>query len=219
MADHKPQGTQAYSVESGYESGDANVKSVVAGLTIILVSTLVVMLAMFGMFRVLNNRVLEQDDKIPVALAQRIIPPEPRLLPEAYSDEAGEADKLGATSEDGYPWDKRNLEIGKQYDEANAVGQTPQKTTRIPIDRAMALQAGVNPDATTDAGTPAIMAWQPEYPALVAGKTDETMNLVAGKKRVDRRIFDDRPYWESKDEKYNSESTGGTDLKISDLGR
>ena len=218
MADMKPQGTQQYAVESGYESGDANVKSVIAGLGIIFAGTIVVMAAMFGMFNVLNGRITEQDEKIPVALTSRIVPPEPRLLPSPYTDEAPEAARLGQSTEDGYPWDKRNLEAGVQYAEANAYGKTQENTLRIPIERAMELEAGT-PSGT---GTPGIMAWQPEYPATVMGKTPQgELNLPgsAGKPKDEVRTFDKKPYWESPDEKYSVESSGGTLLQSGDLSR
>ena len=217
MADMKPQGTQQYAVESGYESGDANVKAVIAGMSIIIVSTLVVMAAMFGMFNVLNGRITEQDEKIPVALTARIIPPEPRLLPSPYSDEAPEAARLGNSTEDGYPWDKRNLEAGVQYAEANAYGKTQEGTLRIPIERAMELEAGTAPGT----GTPGIMSWQPGYPAIVMGKTNGTLNLPgsAGRAKDEVRTFDKKPYWESPDEKYSVESSGGTLLQSGDLSR
>ena len=214
MADHKPQGTQQYSVESGYESGDANVKSIVTGLSIILVSTLVVMAAMYGMFNVLNGRVLDEQEKTPAALKQVVVPPQPRLFPSPYTDTAPEAAKFGQSAADEYPWDVRNLEIENQYNEANVYAQKPGGTVRIGIDRAMALQAGVNPDAESGPnGTPAVMSWQPEYPVLMAGKTEKTMNLPYGSTKVSKEIFDLRPkYWETQDEKFTVESTGGRTL-------
>lgn len=242
MADMKPQGTQQYSVESGYESGDANVKAVVTGLAIILVATLVVMAAMFGMFNVLNSRLVERDEKIAQqspALTARIVPPEPRLLPSPYTDEFPEVvaqvkkegtDPARAT-EDVLPWDKRNLEIEQQYDLANASGththaetnyssvtgarQIQREQLRIPIADAMRIMAG-----SDEPSTPAIMTWQPEHPAFIAGVDEKgTMNLDPEKKNTDRRIFDDRPYWETQDEKFSSDSSGGRLLRAGELSR
>ena len=207
MADMKPQGTQKYSVESGYESGDANVKSIVTGLSIILVSVFVVMAAMFGMYNVLNGRITDEEEKTPVALTSAIRPPEPRLLPSPYTDTAPEAAKIGQSSADEYPWDKRNLEIENQYNEANAYARNTDGSVRIPIAQAMEMQAqGAGPS------TPAAMSWQPEYPVIVAGKTGQTMNLTEGTTNYDPRIFDKRPYWETQDEKFTVESTGGRAL-------
>ena len=211
MADMKPQGTQKYAIESGYESGDANVKSIVTGLSIILVSTLVVMAAMFGMFNVLNGRINDEQEKTPLAMQSTIVPPEPRLLPSPFTDTMPEAAKIGQSSPDEYPWDKRNLEIENQYDEANSYGRNLDGTVRIPIAQAMEMQAqGAGP------GTPAVMSWQPEHPVLMAGKTNKTMNLPEGTTNYDPRIFDRRPYWETQDEKFTVESTGGRDLVAGD---
>lgn len=226
MADHKPQGTQDYSVESGYESGDANVKSIVTGLSIILVSTGVVMAAMFGMFNVLNGRISDEQEKTPAALAQVVVPPQPRLLPSPYTDTATESYNARQSAPDMYPWDVRNLEIENQYDETNVYVKNNDATTnkdgtknddatvRIPIAQAMAMQAGIDPKAATGAnGTPAVMSWQPEYPVLMAGKTGQTMNLPYGSTKVSKEIFDFRPkYWETQDEKFTVESTGGRTL-------
>ena len=214
MADHKPQGTQQYAVESGYESGDANVKSIISGLSIILVSTGVVMAAMFGMFNVLNGRINDEQAKTPPALAQVVVPPQPRLFPSPYTDTAPEAAKYRQSAPDLFPWDVRNVEIENQYDEVNVYAKNPDGNARIPIADAMALEAGVNPQATTGAtGTPAVMSWQPEYPALMAGKTNRTMNLPYGSTKVSEEIFDLRPtYWETQDEKFTVESSGGRTL-------
>ena len=249
MADMTPQGTQDYAVESGYESGDANVKAVVGGLLVILASTLVVMAAMFGMFNYLNRQANEAASRVPVALTERIVPPEPRLLPLPYTDEQSEANALGAYSPDVLPWDKRNLEIVKQYDEANSYarykGEEGRTAIRIPIARAIELEAGAK-----DGGTPAVMTWQPEYPRLTAGeramgggahataghegephaggtgaKNANTMNLTPSddkgtdEKNVEPSIFDRRADWETQDEKFNSESSGGMLLKPGQLSR
>ncbi len=214
MADHKPQGTQQYAVESGYESGDANVKSVVTGLSIILVSTGVVMAAMFGMFNVLNGRISDQQEKTPAALSQVVVPPQPRLFPSPYTDTAPEAYNARQSAPDMYPWDVRNLEIENQYNETNVYAQNEDGSVRIPIAEAMAMQAGIDSKAATDPnGTPAVMSWQPEYPILMAGKTGQTMNLPYGSTKVSKKIFDYRPrYWEAQGEKFTVESTGGRTL-------
>ena len=219
MADHKPQGTQDYAIESGYESGDANVKSIVTGLSIILVSTLVVMAAMYGMFNVLNGRINDQQEQTPAALAQVIVPPQPRLFPSPYTDTAPEAYNARQSAPDMYPWDVRNLEIENQYDETNIYTQNNDGSVRIPIADAMAIQAGIDPKSESGPnGTPAVMSWQPEYPVLMAGKTKQTMNLPYGSTKVSREIFDFRPkYWETQDEKFTVESTGGRTLVLGDL--
>ncbi|HEX8463763.1 MAG TPA: hypothetical protein VF627_04025 [Abditibacterium sp.] len=220
MADMTPQGTQDYAVESGYEAGDANVKAIVSGLSIILASTLVVMAAMFGMFNFLNRQANEAASKVPVALSQRIVPPEPRLLPEPYTDERAEAKALGASTPDVMPWDKRNLEIVRQYDEANSTaryrGET-REAIRIPIARAIEVMSGKK------GGSPAAMPWQPEYPRLMAGETQgkegREMNLVPGRKIQESSTFDDRPNWETQDEKFTTDSSGGTILTPGRMSR
>jgi len=217
-----PQGTQAYSVESGYERGDANVRGVVQGLLIVFAGTFVVMAAMYGMFNFLNKRLILQENRTPVALTRAIVPPEPRLLPSPHTDEETEAEGVAKAlgenearaTADGYPWDKRNLEIKDQYDEANSYGKNPDGSQRIPIKEAMQKEAGV-----TEGGSPAIMTWQPEHPRLVAGETKGTLNLEPGQKQQDARIYDQRPTWESPDEKFTVESTGGLALKPGQLSR
>ncbi len=214
MADIKPQGTQQYAVESGYESGDANVKSIVTGLSIILTSTLVVMAAMFGMFNVLNGRISDEQEKTPAAMSLAIRPPEPHLLPSPYTDTKPEAAAIGQSTPDEYPWDKRNLEIENQYNEANAYAANSDGTVRIPIAQAMQMQA-----QSAKPGTPAAMSWQPEYPVLVAGKdkANKTMNLPIGSTLTQPSTFDERPRaWETQDEKFTVESTGGRDLTAGD---
>lgn len=232
MADMTPQGTQDYAVESGYESGDANVKAVVSGLFIILASTLVVMAAMFGMFNYLNREANEAAMRVPVALTQVVVPPEPRLLPNPYSDEHFEARDLHARTPDPLPWDKRNLEIVDQYDEANSYarykGEGGRESIRIPIARAIELESGAKGE-----GTPAVMTWQPEHPRLVAGekpvageagggegaKNEDTMNLTPGHKNEEPSIFDRRAAWETQDEKFTADSSGGLELKPGQLSR
>ena len=212
MADMKPQGAQAYGVESGYETGDANVRAVVQGLFIIMVSTGVVMLAMFGMFNYLNARQNAAAALVPDVMAQRIVPPEPRLLPSPYSDTVPEANKLGASSADGYPWDKRTLEINDQYNATNTYGQSGTGL-KVGIATAMEKLAGT----ATGTGTPGAMSWQLEYPRLIAGTKGGQINLVPGQKQQDERIFDERPYWETQDEKFNNDASGGTLLQSGQL--
>lgn len=222
MADMTPQGTQDYGVESGYEAGDVNPRAVVSGLFIILTSTVVVMAAMYGMFNYLNGRQNQAASQVPVALAQRIVPPEPRLLPEPYTDERRESAQLGAATPDVLPWDKRNLEIVLQYDESNAYakykGEGGREAIRIPMDRAIELESGVVPQKEAKA-PPAIMTWQPEHPRLVAGETNGTMNLEPGRKNVEPSTFDDKWTWESQDEKFSSDSSGGQLLKEGRMSR
>ena len=222
MADYTPQGTQDYAVETGYEAGDANVKAVVAGLSIIFASTLVVMAAMFGMFNYLNRQANEAAARVPVALAERVIPPEPRLLPLPYTDERAEAAKVGASTPDVLPWDKRNFEIVLQYDESNSYakykGEGGREAIRIPMNRAIELEAGLAPSKASKAPA-AIMTWQSEHPALVAGTKNGTMNLVKGQKNVEPTTFDERVYWETQDEKFNSDSSGGQLLRPGQLSR
>jgi len=235
-----PQGTQAYGVETGYERGDANVRGVVQGLLIIFTGTAVVMAAMYGMFNVLNKRLILEENRTPVALTRAIVPPEPRLLPSPHTDEEPEAQAIAKQSAqeagenpaavlrtterataDGLPWDKRNLEIVDQYDEANSYGKNPDGSQRIPIKQAMQREAGI-----TSGGSPATMPWMPEHPRFVAGENGKgTMNLELGTaknpntKQQDYRIYDDRPHWESPDEKFTVLSSGGTVLKLGELSR
>lgn len=220
MADMTPQGTQEYGVESGYERGDANVRSIVQGLLIIFTGVIVVMAAMFGMFNFLNRRIEADQARTPVALTKSIVPPEPRLLPSPHTDEAPEAAAVAKalgenpdrTTPDVYPWDKRNLEIGDQYKEANSFGKNQDGSYRIPIKYGMQKYVGV-----TEGGTPASMSWMSEHPRLVAGEDGKTMNLTQGHKQEDERTYDYRAVWESPDEKYTPWSSGGASLKAGQM--
>ncbi len=218
MADMKPQGTQDYGVESGYESADANIKAVVSGLSIILVSTLVVMAAMFGMFNYLNRQAEEADARVPLAMTERIVPPEPRLLPQAYTDEFKEAQERGAETPDVFPWDKRNYEIVTQFNEANGYQRfrdaEGREAIRIPVARAIERISGA-----PSKGTPAIMTWQPEHPRFIAGEKNGSMNIVPSQKNVEPATFDLRPYWETQDEKFSTDSSGGRALQSGRLSR
>ncbi len=222
MADMTPQGTQDYGVESGYEAGDVNVRAVVSGLSIIFASTLVVMAAMFGMFNYLNGQQNKVAKAVPVALTSRIVPPEPRLLPEPYTDQRREAAQLGSSTPDVLPWDKRNLEIVLQYDESNSYAKYKseggREAIRIPMNRAIELEAGITPQKEA-AAPPAIMTWQSESPRLVAGEKNGTMNLKAGQKNVEPSTYDDKWVWETQDEKFTNESSGGILLKDGQMSR
>ena len=222
MADMTPQGTQDYGVESGYEAGDVNVRAVISGLSIILASTLVVMAAMFGMFNYLNGQANLAASKVPVALTSRIVPPEPRLLPQPYTDERREAAQLGSSTPDVLPWDKRNLEIVLQYNESNSYakykGEGGREAIRIPMTRAIELEAGLAPQKEAKAPA-AIMTWQLEHPRLVAGEKDGTMKLTPGAKNVEPSTFDEKWQWETQDEKFSSDSSGGVLLQEGQISR
>ena len=212
MSDIKPQGTQAYGVESGYESADANIRSIVSSLAILMVSVFVVMAAMLAMFNYFNNYFDRRDAANPIVFKQTVVPPEPHLLPLPYTDELKDPTfKANVKAHiqrtpDGFPWDKRNLEIVDQYSEANSYKDLGNGHYRIPISVAMDL------DSHSVKGTPSAMAWQPEYPRLMTGMTKGTMNSGDQSTAVGR-TFEDRPSWESPDERFTVESTGGTDLR------
>jgi len=218
MSDIKPQGTQAYGVESGYESADANIKSIVSMLGILMVSVFVVMAAMLAMFNYFNHYFDRRDAALPITFKQTVVPPEPHLLPLPYTDELNDPTfksnvklKIQQTP-DGFPWDKRNLEIVDQYTEANSYKDLGGGRYRIPVSVAM------EKDSHSVKGTPSAMAWQPEYPNLMTGTTEAehgkkgTMK-APGEKLDVRTTFDDRPSWESPDERFTVESTGGSSLK------
>ena len=211
MADMKPQGTQSYGVESGYETGDGMCVRSCRDFPSLW----------FQPVRdagdVWDVQLPQRAPKCgggsgPDVMAQRIVPPEPRLLPSPYSDTVPEANKFGASSADPYPWDKRTLEIGNQYDEANTYGQS-QAGLKVGIATAMEKLAGTAPGT----GTPSAMSWQLEYPRLIAGTKGGQINLMPGQKQQDERIFDERPFWESQDEKFNNDASGGTLLQEGQL--
>lgn len=205
MSDMTPQGTQAYGVENGYEHTDANVSSVLAGVAVIL-SAVFVCMAVVGVLQMYFMRVFDaRDAAIPAAYKQVQVPPAPRLLPNPYTDTykgaAMEAARTGERgfSRDNYPWEKRTDEMVNQYAEANAYGQNADGSNRIPIARAMELEAGGNGAVSNAAsGTPAMMPWQVGYSNAMAGASAYT--------------FDRRADWESDDEKFTAGSASGTNL-------
>lgn len=87
MADMVPQGTQLNGVPHGHESADANMRSVLVAVTVLISSVVVVMLAMAGMFTYLNNREKAKDLRTPDTFAMRQFPPGPPLLPSPKQDE------------------------------------------------------------------------------------------------------------------------------------
>ncbi len=87
MADMVPQGTQENGVPHGHESADANMRTVVTAVIVLLTSVAVTMLAMAGMFSYLNNREKAKDDMVPDTFAMRQLPPGPPLLPSPKQDE------------------------------------------------------------------------------------------------------------------------------------
>lgn len=219
MADMKPQGTQAYGVESGYEHTDANIRSIVVSIVTVVVSIFVVMACMLAMFNYMNNWFDRRDSAVSAVSSQVVVPPEPRLLPSPYTDDYKDptfkaSQKAGMQkTPDVLPWDKLNAEIAVQYNEVNSYQRNADGSYRIPIARAMELES------KSANGLPSAMAWQKEYPALMAGKTNGSMNLKSSEKIADQASFDNRPQWESPDESFLVESTGGTSLQAGGLSR
>ena len=220
MSDIQPQGTQSYSVESGYEHGDANPHAVIVGLLIIASATFLCMVVVFQMYGFYTKRFNSRDNAIPTIYTERIIPPEPRLLPDPYTDtyskvalEGQRTGELGLTP-DGNPWDKRQSEIFAQYAEANSYGTNPDGTVRIPIAQAMQLQAG-----SDKPGTPAVPTFLVDYAGLVAGKTNGALNLDPGTKLQSKEVYDRRADWESPDEKFTAGSASGTNLHAGEWSR
>lgn len=227
MSDIKPQGTQSYGVESGYERSDANTTSVMIGLLIVFSGTFVCMATVYQVNGFFARKYAARDAALPATYTRKINPPLPRLLPSPYTDTYAKVAMIGRrTNEagltpDGNPWDKRQAEIYAQYAEANSYGHSVPadgpagaETNRIPVARAMELEAGV-----TEGGTPAIMPFQADYASLEAGTRDGAMNLVPGEKTDSRDTFDQRARWDSPDEKFTADSASGTNLHAGEMSR
>ncbi len=114
MADMVPQGTQENGVPHGHESADANMRTVVTAVTVLLSSVAVVMLAMAGMFTYLNNREKAKDVLVPDTFEMRQLPPGPPLLP--------------SPKEDKLPWAAYQDERRAQEAEAAKYGIINQKS-------------------------------------------------------------------------------------------
>jgi len=82
-----PQGTQENGVPFGHEESDANVRTTIGAGLVILSSTVVVMIAMAGMFNYLNNREKLKDKDTPALFSRRVDPPKPWLLPSPQQDQ------------------------------------------------------------------------------------------------------------------------------------
>lgn len=158
-----PQGAPVQGLDGGYESTDANVKSVIWSMVIILGSCAVVVALLIPMFRFFENRELAKEANIPDIYAQEVIPPKPRLLPSPV-DETESKLSLGSgvdyakapfrraespvreardySTDNLLPWDKMMAEA--TVEEVQAHSYTKEKDGRytVPIDRAMELVAG-----------------------------------------------------------------------------
>lgn len=213
--DITPQGVQVAGTPDNYERGDANPRAVTGVMAIILGSTLVVMLAMYGMFVYLNKQMMASDKRLPAMYAENVpAPPEPRLLPMPKTDEFSEMNK-GETNiitmkvPNVFPWDYRELEIAKQSAEINSYFvPTPEQqkqgmAMRIPIAEAMRRE--------TNAGTPALMPWQDNYSAAMRESRE--------KGQIRPKTFDLKPEWETQDERFTSDSSGGSLLSADDLSK
>jgi hypothetical protein len=84
-----PQGTQAVSVDYGYEERDINYRSMVRWFASLAAATGLILLTLFGAFRFLDERE-ERKDRLPSPLlGVKIPPPAPNLLsdPITYHEE------------------------------------------------------------------------------------------------------------------------------------
>lgn len=134
---HTEDGT---SVEAGHEKSDVSISGIVKFGIGLAVAALLIHVAMWGLFKVLDARREKRDRPIPslVAAALRRTPPEPRLERDALAPRrqmvAGENAALTS-----YGWVDRNAGI-----------------VRIPIERAIDLlvERGLPPSKPMPATTP-----------------------------------------------------------------
>lgn len=127
MADMIPQGVQREGVDGGYERGDANIRSVVVAISVILSATLIVMVVALGGFFALRARE-EGKDVAFAKTAARVIPPEPRLLPSPL------------TARDNIlPWERGAIEMSEQKSSLTRYGFTDKERglVTIPVEQAM----------------------------------------------------------------------------------
>jgi hypothetical protein len=87
MADMIPQGTQDYAVDNGHERGDVNISSTVSSGIVVVITVIVAMLAMAGMFRYLLKREEAKDVATPKLFTRVTRPSGPPLLPSVERDE------------------------------------------------------------------------------------------------------------------------------------
>jgi hypothetical protein len=153
-----PQGAPVDGLHGGYEASDANVRSVVWSMALILGSSAVIVALLIPMFRYFEGRENAKDAKIPDVYAQEVIPPKPRLLPSPV-DETETKLSLGAgadyakapfrraespvreardyTTDNLLPWDKFMAEATVEEIQANSYTREKDGTYTIPIERAM----------------------------------------------------------------------------------
>lgn len=127
MSDMIPQGVQREGIDGGYERGDANIRSVVVAMAIILSATLIVMVVALGGFFALRARE-EAKDVAFARTAEREIPPEPRLLPSPL------------TARDNIlPWERGAIEMSEQKTALTRYGFTDKARGQvtIPVEQAM----------------------------------------------------------------------------------
>lgn len=135
MADMVPQGTQLNGVPHGHESADANMRTVVVAVSVLIASVVVVMLAMAAMFTGLNNREKAKDIGVPEAFTMRQLPPGPPVLPSPKQDEL--------------PWAAYQNERRQQEATAAQFGIINKKTGayQVPGPQLSAKQVGEETDA------------------------------------------------------------------------
>ena len=148
-----PQGTQHRGVAAGHENRDINVRGVMNWFVILGVIIALTYILLYGMFQVLNYFVTRRDVAASPVLAERIAPPEPRLLPNPLQAKENPSNPFIGPGE----W--MVMERAKEYEEMNKIGLRNPATGEFLLPDNIVNTVGAQ-------GTPAVA------PPIGGGQTD-----------------------------------------------
>lgn len=146
MSDMIPQGTQNDGVSAGHDDSDVNIHALFIGILIIVSSTLVVIVAMAGMFNYLKAREEAKDVEVPAMYAKQVTPAKQPGMP-----------LLPSLQNDRLPWDDYKVQRERQEKDAAAVNVFDDEQ-KVPVLPANAKMPGV-PDGKTP-GSPVSTNWK-----------------------------------------------------------
>lgn len=205
MPDMIPQGRMDLGDGTGYEKGDANLRSVLITIVILLSSSVVVCLAIYAITNSVEKSQRESDAQIPAMYAQQAIPPKPRLLPSPFDDtqkppalrglnpQVAPREAYDTTSDDQLPWDKMRQESRLEDEQVNSYSYDKKSgAVSIPIEDAIAQAAGGSVN---------------DFHSEPAGSSLSNLPPTYG------GIYTRSSQWESRENKLTAESSGGTETE------
>ena len=205
MPDMIPQGRMDLGDGTGYEKADANLRSVLITIVILLSSAIVVCLAIYGLMGSLEKGRREADAQVPAMYAQQAIPPKPRLLPSPFDDsskppalrgmnpQVAPREAYDTTSDDQLPWDKMRQETRIEEEQVNSYSYDKKSGgVTIPIEAAIAQASGGSKN---------------DFQSEPTGSSLSNLPPTYG------GIYTRSSQWESRENKLTAESSGGTETE------